>query len=92
VSANTAPPIPWSAPQWLYSTYFTGWSVIARIASLTRLGVRGFTCPMGSTRITPSSVGMNTATWFSQRKPYTSGANRASSASDSVGIVHLLPY
>src|SRR5262245_59283412 len=52
-----------------------------------RLGVRGFTWPLGSTRMTPAPVTMNMATWFTQRKPYTSGAKRTSSASDSVGMV-----
>src|SRR5262245_45965633 len=51
-----------------------------------RPGVRGLPSPIGSTRITPAGVVMKSATWLAQRKPYTSGTKRTSSASDSVGM------
>jgi hypothetical protein len=43
--------------------------VTERIASLIKAGVRGLSWPLASTRTTPASVTMKSATWFTQRKP-----------------------
>ena len=64
VSRKTAPPMPWSAPQWEYSIQRTGRSVTERMASLSTAGAWRLLIPMGSTSTTPSSVGINMATWF----------------------------